>query len=62
MGWETKEWKRVERDKGVDEEWDPREAKADDSIDLLKEATSIDDTKQLLPLVEHYFETNKLEP
>jgi hypothetical protein len=51
MGWETKEWKRVERDRGVDEEWDPREAKADDPVGLLKEAMPIDDTKQLLLLL-----------
>jgi hypothetical protein len=62
MGWETKEWKRVERDRGVDEEWDPREAKADDPVGLLKEAMPIDDTKQLLPLVEYYFEPNRYEP
>ena len=59
MGWGTKEWKRVERDRCVDEEWDSREAKADDPIDLLKEATPINDTKQLLPLIEHYFKTNR---
>jgi hypothetical protein len=59
-GWDGRrrsgrEW----RDRGVDEEWDPKEAKADDLVGLLKEATPIDDTKQLLPLVEHYFETNR---
>jgi hypothetical protein len=62
MGWETKEWKRVERDKGVDEKWDPREAKVDDPIGFLKEVTPINDTNQLFPLVEHYFELNRYEP
>ena len=44
----------MERDRGVNEEWEPREAKADDPISLLKKAMPIDDTKQLLPLVEHF--------
>lgn len=51
-----------ERNGGVDEEWVPREAKANDPVGRLKEATASDDTKKLLPLVEHYFEAKRYQP
>lgn len=48
-----------ERDGGVDEEWVLRNAKADDPVGRLKKATPSDDTKQLVSLVEYYFERKR---
>lgn len=48
----------VERDKGVDKEKAPREAKMDNIIDRLGKTTACDDIQQLFVLVENYFEPN----
>lgn len=56
------DWWVEERDGSIDEERIRREAKADDPVGRLKKATASEDTEELLPLVEYYFEQNRNEP